>query len=86
MSSIQLRNVVKRFGSTQVVHGIDLDIDEGHDVASALHTHVVGVGFVTEELVKALKDCRGPTTVEATISSLNPFDQPGRRFAVQLFA
>ena len=29
MSSIQLRNVVKRFGSTQVVHGIDLDIDEG---------------------------------------------------------
>ena len=29
MSSIQLRNVIKRFGSTEVVHGIDLDIDEG---------------------------------------------------------
>ena len=28
MSSIQLRNVIKRFGSTEVVHGIDLDIDE----------------------------------------------------------
>ncbi len=32
MSSIQLRNVVKRYGTTQVVHGIDLDIDEGEFV------------------------------------------------------
>ncbi len=32
MSSIQLRNVVKRYGSVEVVHGIDLDISEGEFV------------------------------------------------------
>ena len=32
MSSIQLRNVIKRYGQTEVVHGIDLDIDEGEFV------------------------------------------------------
>lgn len=29
MSSIQLSNIVKRYGSTQVVHGIDLEVKEG---------------------------------------------------------
>ena len=32
MSSIQLRNVVKRYGAVDVVHGIDLDIEEGEFV------------------------------------------------------
>ena len=32
MSSIQLRNVVKRYGAVDVVHGIDLDIEQGEFV------------------------------------------------------
>ena len=32
MSAITLRNVVKRYGAVQVVHGIDLDIEEGEFV------------------------------------------------------
>ena len=29
MSGVQLRNIVKRFGEIEVIHGIDLDIDHG---------------------------------------------------------
>ncbi|SET34805.1 ABC transporter ATP-binding protein [Paracoccus homiensis] len=29
MSGVQLRNIVKRFGDVEVIHGIDLDIDHG---------------------------------------------------------
>ncbi len=29
MSGVTLQNVVKKYGSTQVIHGVDLDIDEG---------------------------------------------------------
>jgi len=32
MSSVTLRNVVKRYGQVEVVHGIDLDIEEGEFV------------------------------------------------------
>jgi multiple sugar transport system ATP-binding protein len=32
MASLQLRNVLKRFGSTEVIHGIDLDINDGEFV------------------------------------------------------
>ncbi len=32
MSAITLRSVVKRYGTTQVVHGIDLDVEEGEFV------------------------------------------------------
>ncbi|MFV0493119.1 MAG: ABC transporter ATP-binding protein [Pseudorhodobacter sp.] len=32
MSAITLKNVVKRYGSVQVVHGVDLDIEEGEFV------------------------------------------------------
>ena len=32
MSAITLRNVIKRYGTTQVVHGIDLDVEEGEFV------------------------------------------------------
>jgi len=32
MSSVILRNVVKRYGQVEVVHGIDLDVDEGEFV------------------------------------------------------
>ena len=32
MSSIELRNVIKRYGTVEVVHGIDLDIAEGEFV------------------------------------------------------
>ena len=32
MSSIELRNVIKRYGTVEVVHGIDLDIEEGEFV------------------------------------------------------
>ena len=29
MSGVTLNNVIKRFGATQVIHGVDLDIAEG---------------------------------------------------------
>ncbi|MEN8750937.1 ABC transporter ATP-binding protein, partial [Marivita sp.] len=29
MSGVTLRNIVKRFGEVEVIHGIDLDIDHG---------------------------------------------------------
>lgn len=32
MSSIQLKNVIKRYGQVEVVHGVDLDIEEGEFV------------------------------------------------------
>ncbi|NQV82126.1 MAG: sn-glycerol-3-phosphate ABC transporter ATP-binding protein UgpC [Alphaproteobacteria bacterium] len=32
MSAIKLRNVIKNYGAVQVVHGVDLDIDEGEFV------------------------------------------------------
>ncbi|MEQ8365928.1 MAG: ABC transporter ATP-binding protein, partial [Roseicyclus sp.] len=29
MSGLKLQNVVKRYGATQVIHGVDLDIEDG---------------------------------------------------------
>jgi lactose/L-arabinose transport system ATP-binding protein len=29
MSGVKLNNVIKRYGETQVIHGIDLDIQDG---------------------------------------------------------
>ena len=32
MAAVQLSGIFKRYGDTQVVHGIDLDIDDGEFV------------------------------------------------------
>jgi lactose/L-arabinose transport system ATP-binding protein len=29
MSGLQLNDVIKRYGATQVIHGVDLDIEDG---------------------------------------------------------
>ena len=29
MAAVVLKNVVKRYGETQVIHGVDLDIEDG---------------------------------------------------------